>query len=163
MANKDAISIRTVPNQPQSKLVKPAREVVAGLTVGHYRWTICALLFLATTMNYVDRQILGLLAPILQKAIGWNELQYGYIVTAFQASYALGLLVMGGLMDRIGSRIGYALSMGIWSISAAAHALVKTPLGFGSARFALGFGESGNFPAGIKTVAEWFPKKERAL
>ncbi|HKD78103.1 MAG TPA: MFS transporter [Candidatus Angelobacter sp.] len=131
--------------------------------VGRYRWTICALLFFGTTMNYVDRQVLGLLAPELQTKIGWNEVQYGYIVTAFQAAYALGLLLMGRLIDVIGTRIGYALSIGIWSISAAAHALARTPLGFGAARFALGLGEAGNFPAAIKTVAEWFPKKERAL
>ncbi|HEY7404955.1 MAG TPA: MFS transporter [Candidatus Angelobacter sp.] len=131
--------------------------------VGRYRWTICALLFFGTTMNYVDRQVLGLLAPELQTRIGWNEVQYGYIVTAFQAAYALGLLLMGRLIDVIGTRIGYALSIGIWSLSAAAHALARTPLGFGAARFALGLGEAGNFPAAIKTVAEWFPKKERAL
>jgi len=132
-------------------------------TIGHYRWTICALLFFATTMNYVDRQILGLLAPTLEKSIGWNQAQYGYIVTAFQAAYAIGLLLMGRLMDWIGARAGYALSIGVWSLSAAAHALARTPLGFGVARFALGIGEAGNFPAAIKTVAEWFPKKERAL
>ena len=131
--------------------------------VGHYRWTICALLFFGTTMNYVDRQVLGLLAPELQTKIGWTEVQYGYIVTAFQAAYALGLLLMGRLIDLIGTRVGYALSIGIWSLSAAAHALARTPLGFGAARFALGLGEAGNFPAAIKTVAEWFPKKERAL
>ncbi len=131
--------------------------------IGHYRWTICALLFFATTMNYVDRQVLGLLAPDLQKSIGWNEIQYGYIVVAFQAAYAVGLLLMGRLMDRIGTRVGYAVAIGIWSLSAAAHALARTPLGFGVARFALGIGEAGNFPAGIKTVAEWFPRKERAL
>jgi MFS transporter, ACS family, aldohexuronate transporter len=131
--------------------------------IGHYRWAICAVLFFATTMNYVDRQILGLLAPILQKDIGWNEVQYGYIVTSFQAAYALGLLFMGWLMDRIGARIGYAISIIIWSLSAMAHALARTPLGFGIARFTLGLGEAGNFPAGIKTVAEWFPRKERAL
>jgi ACS family hexuronate transporter-like MFS transporter len=131
--------------------------------VGHYRWTICALLFFGTTMNYVDRQVLGLLAPELQTRIGWTEAQYGYIVTAFQAAYALGLLLMGRLIDLIGTRVGYALSIGIWSLSAAAHALARTPLGFGAARFALGLGEAGNFPAAIKTVAEWFPKKERAL
>ncbi|HEX3091786.1 MAG TPA: MFS transporter [Candidatus Angelobacter sp.] len=131
--------------------------------VGHYRWTICALLFFGTTMNYVDRQVLGLLAPELQTRIGWTEVQYGYIVTAFQAAYALGLLLMGRLIDLIGTRVGYALSIGIWSLSAAAHALARTPLGFGAARFALGLGEAGNFPAAIKTVAEWFPKKERAL
>jgi ACS family hexuronate transporter-like MFS transporter len=131
--------------------------------IGHYRWTICALLFFGTTMNYVDRQVLGLLAPELQTRIGWTEVQYGYIVTAFQAAYALGLLLMGRLIDLIGTRVGYALSIGIWSLSAAAHALARTPLGFGAARFALGLGEAGNFPAAIKTVAEWFPKKERAL
>jgi ACS family hexuronate transporter-like MFS transporter len=131
--------------------------------IGHYRWTICALLFFGTTMNYVDRQVLGLLAPELQTRIGWTEAQYGYIVTAFQAAYALGLLLMGRLIDLIGTRVGYALSIGIWSLSAAAHALARTPLGFGVARFALGLGEAGNFPAAIKTVAEWFPRKERAL
>src|SRR5262245_44328354 len=114
-------------------------------------------------MNYVDRQVLGLLAPQLQKSIGWNEAQYGYIVTAFQIAYAVGLLLMGRLMDRIGARAGYAISVIIWSFSAMAHALARTPFGFGAARFALGIGEAGNFPAAIKTVAEWFPRKERAL
>ncbi len=139
------------------------RSGTVSQAVGHYRWTICALLFFGTTMNYVDRQVLGLLAPELQTKIGWTEVQYGYIVTAFQAAYALGLLLMGRLIDLIGTRVGYALSIGIWSLSAAAHALARTPLGFGAARFALGLGEAGNFPAAIKTVAEWFPKKERAL
>src|SRR5260221_3762418 len=90
----------------------------AAIKIGHYRWTICALLFFATTMNYVDRQILGLLAPALQKSIGWNEIQYGYIVTAFQAAYAIGLLCMGRLMDWIGTRTGYAISIIIWRFSA---------------------------------------------
>jgi ACS family hexuronate transporter-like MFS transporter len=141
----------------------PAAPPAPEVKIGQYRWTICALLFFATTMNYVDRQILGLLAPTLEKSIGWNQAQYGYIVTAFQGAYAIGLLLMGRLMDWIGSRAGYAASIGIWSVSAAAHALARTPLGFGLARFALGIGEAGNFPAAIKTVAEWFPKKERAL
>jgi ACS family hexuronate transporter-like MFS transporter len=131
--------------------------------MGKYRWRICALLFFATTINYVDRQVLGLLAPLLQTNIGFNEVQYGYIVTAFQAAYALGLLAMGPIIDRIGTKLGYALSISIWSLSAMGHALVHTALGFGVARFALGLGESGSFPAAIKTVAEWFPKKERAL
>ncbi|HKV92688.1 MAG TPA: MFS transporter [Candidatus Angelobacter sp.] len=159
-------SIATTPAAQVSSSVAPnvsARCETLTQKVGHYRWTICALLFFGTTMNYVDRQVLGLLAPELQTKIGWNEVQYGYIVTAFQAAYALGLLLMGRLIDLIGTRIGYALSIGIWSLSAAAHALARTPLGFGAARFALGLGEAGNFPAGIKTVAEWFPKKERAL
>jgi len=131
--------------------------------MGKFRWRICALLFFATTINYVDRQVLGLLAPLLQSNIGFNEVQYGYIVTAFQAAYALGLLAMGPIIDRIGTKLGYALSISIWSLSAMGHALVRTALGFGVARFALGLGESGSFPAAIKTVAEWFPKKERAL
>src|SRR5689334_19109936 len=131
--------------------------------IGNFRWVICALLFFATTINYVDRQVLGLLAPMLQTKIGWNEIQYGYIVMAFQWAYAIGLLLMGRVIDRIGTRIGYALAIAIWSLSAMGHALVRSAFGFGIARFGLGLGEAGNFPAAIKTVAEWFPKKERAL
>src|SRR6202023_1620313 len=121
-----------------------------------YRWRVCALLFFATTINYIDRQVLGVLAPYLQPVIGWNEIQYGYIVTAFQAAYAIGLLLAGGIIDRIGTRLGYALAICIWSLSAMSHALVSSVLGFGVVRFFLGLGESGNFPAAIKTVAEWF-------
>jgi MFS transporter, ACS family, hexuronate transporter len=131
--------------------------------VGYCRWGICALLFFATTINYMDRQVLGILAPELQRIIGWNEIQYGYIITAFQAAYAIGLLLVGRLIDRVGTRIGYALAITVWSLSAMGHALARSVMGFGIARFLLGLGESGNFPAGIKTVAEWFPKKERAL
>jgi MFS transporter, ACS family, hexuronate transporter len=131
--------------------------------VGHVRWIICGLLFLATTINYIDRQVLGILAPTLQHDIGWTEVQYGYIVTAFQAAYAIGLLVVGGLLDVIGTKIGFAFALIFWSLAAMAHALARTPLGFGMARFGLGLGEAGNFPAAIKTVAEWFPKKERAF
>jgi ACS family hexuronate transporter-like MFS transporter len=132
-------------------------------SVGHYRWVICALLFAATTINYMDRAVLGILAPSLQKSIGWNEVQYGYIVMAFMTAYALGILFVGRFIDRVGTRNGYAASIGLWSLSAMSHALVNTVLGFGIVRFMLGLGESGNFPAGIKAVAEWFPKKERAL
>jgi ACS family hexuronate transporter-like MFS transporter len=138
----------------------PAQSARAG---GHYRWVICALLFFATTINYMDRQVLGILAPYLQRTIGWNDIQYGYIVTAFQAAYAIGLLGMGRIIDRVGTRIGYAISIGIWSLSAMGHALAGSVSGFMTARFMLGIGESGNFPAAIKTIAEWFPKKERAL
>jgi ACS family hexuronate transporter-like MFS transporter len=130
---------------------------------GRYRWVICALLFFATAINYMDRQILGLLAPLLQSKIGWNEAQYGYIVAGFQAAYAIGLLTMGALVDRLGVKISYAVALTLWTLASVAHAAVRTPLGFGVVRFALGLGESGNFPAAIKTVAEWFPKKERAL
>jgi MFS transporter, ACS family, aldohexuronate transporter len=130
---------------------------------GNYRWKICALLFFATTINYMDRYVLGVLAPMLQVKIGWNEIQYGYIVTAFQAAYALGLLVVGNFIDRVGTRIGYTVVICIWSLAAMAHSLVRSALGFGVVRFLLGLGESGNFPAAIKTVSEWFPKRERAL
>jgi MFS transporter, ACS family, aldohexuronate transporter len=132
-------------------------------SIGRYRWVICALLFFATTINYVDRQVLGFLAPDLQRSIGWNEAQYGFIVTAFQGAYALSLLVIGRVMDRLGTRKGFSLAIIIWSLAAMGHALASTAFGFGVARFALGLGEGGNFPAAIKTVAEWFPKKERAL
>ena len=130
---------------------------------GNYRWTICALLFFATTINYIDRQVLGILAPLLQGEIGWSEVEYGYIVTAFQGAYALGLLVVGRLIDRFGTKSGFSFSIVVWSIAAMAHAAVKSAFGFGAARFALGLGESANFPAAIKAVAEWFPKKERAF
>jgi len=164
MRVEDSIATPAAANiQARGSLQAGPRSGTVTQAVGHYRWTICALLFFGTTMNYVDRQVLGLLAPELQAKIGWTEVQYGYIVTAFQAAYALGLLLMGRLIDLIGTHVGYALSIGIWSLSAAAHALARTPLGFGAARFALGLGEEGNFPAAIKTVAEWFPKKERAL
>jgi ACS family hexuronate transporter-like MFS transporter len=131
--------------------------------VGYTRWVVCALLFLATTVNYIDRQVLGILAPELQREIGWNEVQYGYIVTSFQAAYALGLLLVGRVLDVVGTKLGYAVALIFWSLAAMAHALARTPLGFGAARFALGFGEAGNFPAAIKTIAEWFPRRERAL
>jgi len=136
---------------------------VPGIPVGRFRWTICALLFFATTVNYADRQVLGILAPTLQRELGWSEAQYGLIVTAFQAAYAIGLLGIGRLIDRVGTRLGYSLALGWWSIAAMLHALATSALGFGCARFLLGLGEAGNFPAAIKTVAEWFPKRERAL
>ena len=133
--------------------------------IGRYRWTICALLFFATTINYIDRQVLGILTTDqnFKNTIGWNDIEYGFINAAFQGAYAIGLVLVGYLMDRLGTRKGFSFSVGFWSISAMCHALARGPFGFGAARFALGLGESGNFPAAIKTVAEWFPKKERAL
>ncbi len=131
--------------------------------IGSYRWMICALLFFATTINYLDRNILGLLAPTLQKEIGWTPIQYGYITTAFQAFYAIGLALFGWFIDRYGTKIGYSLSIVGWSLAAMGHALASTVFGFGVARSLLGISESGNFPAAIKATAEWFPKKERAL
>ena len=127
------------------------------------RWWICALLFFATTINYIDRQVFAILAPQLQTEIGWSEIEYGYIVTAFQLSYAMGLLLVGKLIDFLGAKKGFILSIIVWSLAAMAHALARTPVGFGMARLALGIGESGNFPAAIKTISEWFPRKERAL
>jgi len=145
---------------PAPGAIESALHTRAG---GNYRWFICALLFFATTINYMDRQVLGILAPSLGKSFGWSEIQYGYLVTVFQFTYAIGLLVMGGIIDRLGTRLGYALSIAVWSLSAMGHALANSILGFGFVRAMLGLGESGNFPAAIKTVAEWFPKKERAL
>jgi ACS family hexuronate transporter-like MFS transporter len=136
---------------------------IEGTRVGRYRWRICALLLLATTINYIDRQVLGVLAPDLQRYFAWSEIEYGYIVTAFQAAYAIGLVCAGVIIDRLGTRIGYALAILVWSLAAMSHALASTVIGFAMARFALGLGESGNFPAAIKTVAEWFPRRERAF
>jgi ACS family hexuronate transporter-like MFS transporter len=127
------------------------------------RWVICSLLFFATTINYMDRQVLALLAPMLQREIGWSESQYAHIVIAFQAAYAIGLLGFGRLIDKVGTHRGYLISVLIWSAAAAGHALVRSVFGFGLARFALGLGEAGNFPAAVKAVAEWFPRRERAL
>src|SRR6187402_2719311 len=132
-------------------------------TIGKYRWVVCALLFFATTINYIDRQVIGILAKDLQGIIGWSELDYGNIVAAFNAAYAVGLLLAGRLIDRIGTRAGYAIALTVWSIAGMAAAGARSALQFGIARAALGLGEAGNFPAAIKTVAEWFPKKERAL
>ena len=131
--------------------------------VGRYRWVVVALLFFATTINYLDRQVIGLLKPTLEKEFNWTETDYSNIVIAFAASYALGLLVFGRLIDRIGTKLGYTISLIIWSIAAMLHAVAKSTFGFGVMRSLLGLGESGNFPAAIKSVAEWFPKKERAL
>ncbi len=129
----------------------------------NYRWVICALLFFAATINYMDRQVLGILAPTLQEEIGWTEAQYGDIVASFQFAYAISLLVFGWIIDRIGTKHGFSLAVIWWSLAAALHAFARTPFGFAAARFGLGLGEGGNFPASIKAVAEWFPKKERAL
>lgn len=160
--------------------------------VGRQRWVICTLLFFAATVNYIDRQVIGILKPTLQTEFGWTEIDYGWIVFAFQTAYALGLLFVGRLMDKIGTKKGFSLSIIVWSIAAMAHAwavpigagtlvvigavaaafgyetaavttLSVSVIGFIVARFVLGLGEAGNFPASIKTVAEWFPKKERAL
>jgi ACS family hexuronate transporter-like MFS transporter len=154
----------------------------AGTRVGRYRWWICALLFFASAINYIDRQVVGILKPTLQQEFGWSEVDYGYIVMAFQVAYAIGLVSVGRLIDRIGTRRGFAIAVLIWSIAAMAHAGVllygptvalllgawgltvsASVAGFIAARFALGLGEAANFPAGIKAIAEWFPRRERAF
>jgi ACS family hexuronate transporter-like MFS transporter len=131
--------------------------------VGYVRWGICALLFFATTINYVDRAVLGLLAPMLEKEIGWTSIEYGRMGAAFTLAYAIGFLFAGAFIDRFGTRLGYAIYLIIWSLAAAGHALAASATGFIIARFLLGLGESGNFPAAIKTVAEWFPRRDRAF
>ena len=150
--------------------------------VGYYRWIVCLLLFLAATINYIDRQVIGILKPTLQGQFGWSELDYADIVLAFQLAYAIGLVVSGRFMDRVGVKTGFAIAIIVWSVAAMAHAeatVIGVPAaaalgmfgltygvsvaGFMTARFVLGLGEAGNFPASIKAVAEWFPKRERAL
>ena len=131
--------------------------------IGNYRWLICALLFLGTTVNYVDRQVIGLLKPILETEFKWTESDYANIVSSFQMAYALGLLLVGGILDRVGVRIGYSLAVVLWSMAAVAHGFMRSVAGFCGARFGLGLAEATNFPASIKAVGEWFPKKERAL
>ncbi|HSK70869.1 MAG TPA: MFS transporter [Pyrinomonadaceae bacterium] len=177
---------------PQSAGASATGAVIAAaeelnVRVGRKRWLICALLFFAATINYVDRQVIGILKPTLEKEFGWSEIDYGWIVFAFQTAYAIGLLSVGRLMDRFGTKKGFSFSIVVWSLAAMAHAwaiaiglgvlgifaffgieaaaigLSVSVIGFIVARFALGIGEAGNFPASIKTVAEWFPKKERAL
>ncbi|HWV99723.1 MAG TPA: MFS transporter [Candidatus Acidoferrum sp.] len=132
-------------------------------TMRNYRWVVCALLFLATTVNYVDRQILSLLKEILDRDIGWNNTQFGLVNSAFQFTYGVGLLGFGWFVDRFGTKIGYAVSIAAWSVAAVCHALVGSFGGFLAARSALGLGEAGNFPSAIKAVALWFPKRERAF
>ena len=131
--------------------------------IGKYRWTICALVFFATTVNYLDRQVISLLKSTLTIQLHWNDADYANVELAFKIAYAIGLLLAGRFIDKIGTKIGYALATAVWSFAAMGHALAKGLTGFIVARSVLGVSEAGNFPAAIKTVAEWFPKKERAL
>jgi len=154
--------ILTSSNQPTTASSDRAIDkVTAG--IGHFRWVICALLLFGVTKNYMDRQVLGVLKTTLQHDLGWNEIDYSNLVFAFQAAYAVGMLLVGRLVDRLGTRLGYALAMVFWSLASMAHAVGSSLTSFVIARSALGLGESGVFPASLKTVAEWFPKKERAL
>ena len=144
------------PHQP-APVKAPAR------TIAHLRWYICGLLFFATTGNYVDRQVVSLLKPLLEQEFHWSEATYGWIVFAFQLAYAVMMPLAGRAIDYLGTRLGYFIAMLLWSAAAMAHALAGSALGFGAARFALGIGESANFPAALKAVAHWFPRRERAL
>ncbi|MCS7018158.1 MAG: MFS transporter [Cytophagales bacterium] len=131
--------------------------------IGNYRWRILALLFFATTINYIDRQVIGILAPTLQNEIGWNEIDYSQIVMAFQVAYAIGMAFTGYFLDKFGTRIGFAVAISLWSLAGMGHALARSVAGFAVARFMLGIGEAANFPACLKTVSEWFPIQERGL
>ena len=152
------------------------------MRIGYYRWVICFLLFLAATVNYIDRQVIGILKPTLQGEFGWSEVDYADIVFSFQLAYAIGLVLAGRVMDKLGVKTGFSIAIVVWSLAAMAHAeaeIIGVPAaavlsmfgmtysvsvaGFMAARFALGLGEAGNFPASIKSIAEWFPKRERAL
>jgi MFS transporter, ACS family, hexuronate transporter len=167
---------------PASARPAVATGAVTVAKAGYYRWYVCTLLFFASVINYIDRQVIGILKPTLQKEFGWTELDYGDIVFSFQLAYAIGFIFAGRLMDRLGTRVGFSIAIVIWSIAAMAHAGVMTfgpatsallsivglsytvsVAGFMAARFALGLGEAGNFPGAVKTVAEWFPRKERAF
>ena len=134
----------------------------AGGTIGKYRWTICALVFFATTINYLDRQTISLVKTDLDAEFGWSKTDYANITVAFQLTYALAMFGVGRLIDRLGTKIGYALSLFLWSLASIGHALVKSTTGFLIARGFLGMTESGNFPSAIKAIAEWFPKKGKS-
>jgi ACS family hexuronate transporter-like MFS transporter len=131
--------------------------------IGRYRWAICALLFCVITINYVDRQVIGVLKPIIEKDMGWSEVDYGNIVTAFQASYGVGMILVGRWLDKVGTRKGVAIAIGLWSLAAAFHSVARSVLAFILARAALGIAESAAYPGTVKSVAEWFPRRERAL
>src|SRR5882724_13334336 len=151
------------PAQPTSAsdILAPQPQAGTAITVpsrvGYFRWVICGLLLLGTTKNYMDRWVLSALKTTLQHDLGWNEIEYSNLVFAFQAAYAVGMLVVGRLIARLGTRWGYALAMPFWSLASMAHALGTSFFSFLIGRSALGFGEAGVFPASIKAVAEWFP------
>jgi ACS family hexuronate transporter-like MFS transporter len=144
-------------------MTSPEPNPPTARSVGWFRWVICGLLFLATTINYMDRQVIGILKPTLMSDLGWNEIDYSNVVFAFQAAYAFGYGGGGWFLDRVGTRFGYAVAVLVWSLAAMGHAFVRTVAGFSAARMVLGLAEGGNFPGAVKTVSEWFPKRERAL
>jgi ACS family hexuronate transporter-like MFS transporter len=140
-----------------------AEQASSAVSSGYFRWVICGLLLFGTTKNYMDRNVLGVLNKTLQHDLGWNEIDYSRLVMAFQFAYAFGMLLTGRLIDKLGTRLGYALAMVFWSLASMGTALGNSLTSFAISRAALGFGEAAVFPASIKAVAEWFPKKERAL
>jgi ACS family hexuronate transporter-like MFS transporter len=152
-------------HRPDSVPIANAAVVahVVGPTTGHYRWWICLILFGAATINYIDRNIISLLKPLLSSEFHFGDVAYGNIIVAFQLAYAVGMVSMGRLVDVVGTRRGFALAATIWGLAAMSHSFASSALGFGVARLALGFGEAGMFPAAMKTIAQWFPKTERAL
>src|SRR5919197_3496790 len=152
--NPSAATIDESRSVPSAPFASPA---------GNFRWAICGLLLLGATINYMDRTILGVFKTTLQSDLGFSETDYGNLVAFFQAAYAIGMLAMGRLIDRLGTRPGYSVAMILWSVASMATAAGRSLLSFAVFRSALGFGEAGVFPASIKAVAEWFPKKERAL
>jgi len=155
--------VQSVKEAVQEKPVSITESSPSVWLAGNYRWIICALLFFAATINYVDRQIIGLFKQTLHDDMGWNEVDYSNVIFVFQLAYAIGLVFAGRVMDRLGTRKGFSLSVVVWSVAAMGHALAHSIMGFGAARLVLGLGEAGSFPASIKAVAEWFPRKERAL
>lgn len=151
----------------ESQISKKAGQTSAAETIvkprSNYRWVICSMLVFATTVNYMDRQILGLLAPMLQEDIGWTQMEYSLLVNAFTIAYGIGTLVCGRIIDKLGTKISYAIAMVVWSLAAMLHAAVGTVVGFIVVRVILGLGESANFPAAMKVISDWYPKKERTL
>src|SRR5213076_1496670 len=135
----------------------PQPEIAAAVKVGRYRWVICGLLFAATAINYVDRQMIGVLKPTISADLGWNDETYSYVIIWFQAAYALGYVSFGWVIDRLGARIGYSIAFLIWTLGHTLCGFANSAMQFSAARFVLGIGESGNFPAGIKAVSDWFP------
>src|SRR5260370_39633497 len=161
MPKRQAVDLRIVTMGPEPGGVGPFPMDTAPRASGGYRWVICALLFFATTINYVDRGVLGVLAPDLQTTIGWTDTQYGDINAAFSFAYALGFLLVGRLIDRVGTRLGYAGALVVWSLAAAGHGLARSAFGFGVARFLLGRGEAVNFPSAPANTARRLPPPER--
>jgi ACS family hexuronate transporter-like MFS transporter len=161
------MAIAQVPNadgRDTSPTGTPTASVdAAAARIGRYRWVICALLFAATAINYVDRQMIGVLKPTISAELGWDDATYSYVIIWFQAAYAIGYVSFGWIIDRIGARIGYSIAFIIWTLGHTLCGFAGSAFQFSAARFVLGIGEAGNFPAGIKAVSEWFPAKERAL